>query len=99
MAASVGSPTADASWEGRMRACLEARGGEVSARARAAGLAQSYQTAPEPVDKLAFFRPWPALTPTSRRWKPRWVPSARRRTPPAAPPPRRSCGRRWSRRA
>jgi malonyl-CoA decarboxylase len=56
MAASVSSPAADASWEGRMRACLEARGGEVSARARAAGLAQSYQTAPEAVDKLAFFQ-------------------------------------------
>ncbi|MBC9179431.1 malonyl-CoA decarboxylase [Pseudoroseomonas ludipueritiae] len=56
MAATVGSPAADASWEGRMRACLEARGGEVSARARAAGLAQSYQTAPEAVDKLAFFQ-------------------------------------------
>ena len=29
----------------RMRACLEARGGEVSARARAAGLAESYLAA------------------------------------------------------
>jgi malonyl-CoA decarboxylase len=56
MAATVSSPAADASWEGRMRACLEARGGEVSARARAAGLAQSYQSAPETVDKLAFFQ-------------------------------------------
>ncbi|WP_336512347.1 malonyl-CoA decarboxylase [Roseomonas marmotae] len=56
MAASVGATSADASWEARMRACLEAPGGEVSARARAAGLAQSYQTAPEAADRLAFFQ-------------------------------------------
>ncbi|MFC3125753.1 malonyl-CoA decarboxylase [Pseudoroseomonas globiformis] len=42
MAASVTGPAEDASWEARMRACLEARGGEISARNRAASLAQSY---------------------------------------------------------
>ena len=37
-----GAPDAAAGFAGRMRECLDARGGEVSARARAAGLAQSY---------------------------------------------------------
>ncbi|MDB5370522.1 MAG: malonyl-CoA decarboxylase [Roseomonas sp.] len=55
MASSVSGPAADASWEGRMRACLEARGGEISTRNRAAGLAQSYQVAPE-TERLAFFQ-------------------------------------------
>jgi malonyl-CoA decarboxylase len=55
MASSVSGPAADASWEGRMRACLEARGGEISARNRAAGLAQSYQVAPQ-TERLAFFQ-------------------------------------------
>ncbi len=54
MASTVTGPAADASWEGRMRACLEARGGEISARNRAAGLAQSYQSALE-AERLAFF--------------------------------------------
>ncbi|MCQ4162959.1 malonyl-CoA decarboxylase [Roseomonas sp. GC11] len=42
MASSVSAPAEDDSWEARMRACLEARGGEISARNRAAGLAQAY---------------------------------------------------------
>jgi malonyl-CoA decarboxylase len=36
---------AEADFTARMRACLEARGGEVSARARAAGLAEAYLAA------------------------------------------------------
>ncbi|WP_419897982.1 malonyl-CoA decarboxylase [Roseomonas sp. USHLN139] len=55
MASSVSSPAEDASWEARMRACLEARGGEISARARAAGLAQSYTTLDE-AGRMAFFQ-------------------------------------------
>jgi malonyl-CoA decarboxylase len=55
MASSVTGPGTDTSWEGRMRACLEARGGEISARNRAAGLAQSYLVAPE-TERLAFFQ-------------------------------------------
>ncbi len=39
----------------RMRGCLEARGGEVSARSRAAGLAQAYLAADE-VGRLQFLR-------------------------------------------
>ena len=39
----------------RMRACLEARGGEVSARARAAGLAESYLAADRD-GRAAFLR-------------------------------------------
>lgn len=37
-----GAPDATAGFAARMRDCLDARGGEVSARARAAGLAESY---------------------------------------------------------
>ena len=43
MASSV-SGEADESLEARMRACLQGRGGEVSARNRAASLAQTYQS-------------------------------------------------------
>ena len=46
MASSV-SGEADQSLESRMRACLQARGGEVSARNRAASLAQTYQSLDE----------------------------------------------------
>jgi malonyl-CoA decarboxylase len=55
MAASVGGPAEEASWEARMRACLEARGGEVSARNRAASLAQSYLTLDE-AGRTGFFQ-------------------------------------------
>jgi malonyl-CoA decarboxylase len=43
----AGSADDDQGFAARMRACLEARGGEVSARARAAGLAQAYLAADE----------------------------------------------------
>jgi len=55
MASSVTGPAEDASWEARMRACLEARGGEISVRNRAASLAQSYTQLDE-TGRLAFFR-------------------------------------------
>lgn len=55
MASSVSGPAEDASWEARMRACLEARGGEISARNRAASLAQSYLTLDE-AGRTAFFQ-------------------------------------------
>ncbi|MDQ1078643.1 malonyl-CoA decarboxylase [Pseudoroseomonas cervicalis] len=56
MAASVTGPAAeDASWETRMRACLEAKGGEISARNRAAGLAQAYLTLDE-AGRIEFLR-------------------------------------------
>jgi malonyl-CoA decarboxylase len=55
MASTVTGPAADASWEGRMRACLEAPGGEISARNRAASLAQSYLTEDE-AGRREFFR-------------------------------------------
>ncbi|MXP63180.1 malonyl-CoA decarboxylase [Roseomonas sp. M0104] len=55
MASSVSGPAEDASWEARMRACLEARGGEISMRNRAASLAQSYTQLDE-AGRLAFFR-------------------------------------------
>ena len=55
MASSVSGPAADASWEHRMRACLEARGGEVSARNRAAGLAESY-LAEDELGRRQFFQ-------------------------------------------
>ena len=47
MAAGVGNG-ADESVPAQMRACLEARGGEVSARNRAAKLAQTYLGLAEP---------------------------------------------------
>jgi malonyl-CoA decarboxylase len=43
MAAAVGAGDADADLAARLAACLEAKGGEVSARARAAGLAETYR--------------------------------------------------------
>src|SRR5215213_5703295 len=46
MAASV-SGDADETLEAQMRACLQARGGEISARNRAARLAQTYQSIDE----------------------------------------------------
>jgi len=55
MASSVSGPAEDASWEARMRACLEARGGEISMRNRAASLAQSY-TGLDEAGRLAFFQ-------------------------------------------
>ena len=55
MASSVSGPTEDASWEARMRACLEARGGEISVRNRAASLAQSYTQLHE-AGRIAFFQ-------------------------------------------
>lgn len=55
MASSVSGPAEDASWEARMRACLEARGGEISARNRAASLAQSYLKLDE-AGRMAFFQ-------------------------------------------
>jgi len=42
MAAAVGAGDADGDVAARLGACLEAKGGEVSARARAAGLAETY---------------------------------------------------------
>jgi malonyl-CoA decarboxylase len=47
MAASVGSDNEDESIEAQMRACLNGRGGEVSARNRSARLAQTYQSLDE----------------------------------------------------
>lgn len=47
MAAAVGVAEADPDLAARLRDCLEARGGEVSARARAAGLAATYRTLDE----------------------------------------------------
>jgi malonyl-CoA decarboxylase len=44
MAAGVGGDTADESIEAQMHACLNGRGGEVSARNRTAKLAQTYQS-------------------------------------------------------
>ncbi|MFZ6764591.1 MULTISPECIES: malonyl-CoA decarboxylase [Acetobacterales] len=55
MASSVSAPAEDASWETRLRASLEAPGGEISARNRAASLAQSY-LALDPAGRMAFFR-------------------------------------------
>ncbi|PHK96334.1 malonyl-CoA decarboxylase [Pseudoroseomonas rhizosphaerae] len=55
MASSVSTPTEGLSWEARMRACLEAPGGEVSARARAADLAQAYLVLDE-TGRVAFFK-------------------------------------------
>jgi malonyl-CoA decarboxylase len=54
MASSVGG-NADAGIAARMRDCLEARGGEVSARSRAAGLAEAYLAADE-AGRLDFLR-------------------------------------------
>ncbi len=54
MAAGVGTEEDD-SIAGQMRACLASRGGEVSARNRAAKLAQSYLAA-EPAGRLEFLR-------------------------------------------
>ena len=54
MASSVGSDE-DQSLEAQMRACLAARGGEVSARNRAAKLAQAYLGLDE-ADRLEFLR-------------------------------------------
>lgn len=53
MAGFAGSP--EDGIEAQMRACLEARGGEVSARSRAAGLAQAYLAA-DPAGRSAFLR-------------------------------------------
>ncbi|MEO9188765.1 MAG: malonyl-CoA decarboxylase [Acetobacteraceae bacterium] len=54
MAASVG-PEEDESIAAQVRACLEGRGGEVSARNRAAKLAQTYLAA-DPAGRLDFLR-------------------------------------------
>ena len=54
MAGSGGTEQGDG-FAARMRACLEARGGEVSARARAAGLAESYLAA-DREGRAAFLR-------------------------------------------
>ena len=54
MAGSGGAEQGDG-FAARMRACLEARGGEVSARARAAGLAESYLAADRD-GRAAFLR-------------------------------------------
>jgi malonyl-CoA decarboxylase len=51
----AGSTDEDGTYAARMRDCLEARGGEVSARARAAGLAQAYLAADEE-GRLDFLR-------------------------------------------
>lgn len=55
MAASVGSDNEDESIEAQMRACLNGRGGEVSARNRSARLAQTYQSLDE-AGQRAFLR-------------------------------------------
>ena len=47
MAAAVGVGESDPDLTARLAACLEARGGEVSARNRAAGLAEAYRTLDE----------------------------------------------------
>ncbi len=54
MAASV-TPQEDDSLAGQMRACLDGRGGEVSARNRAARLAEAYLAA-DPAGRLEFLR-------------------------------------------
>jgi malonyl-CoA decarboxylase len=55
MAASVSSDNEDESIEAQMRACLNGRGGEVSARNRSARLAQTYQSLDE-AGQRAFLR-------------------------------------------
>ncbi len=55
MAASVNSDNEDESTEAQMRACLNGRGGEVSARNRSARLAQTYQSLDE-AGQRAFLR-------------------------------------------
>lgn len=56
MAAVVGvGDQPDADLAARLRDCLEARGGEVSARARAAGLAEAYRTL-DPAGRTEFLR-------------------------------------------
>ncbi|NMJ42325.1 malonyl-CoA decarboxylase [Roseomonas sp. JC162] len=56
MAAVVGvGDQADADLSSRLRDCLEGRGGEISARARAAGLAETYRTL-DPAGRTEFLR-------------------------------------------
>ncbi len=50
-----GAGASEQGFPARMRACLDARGGEVSARARAAGLAEAYLAADE-AGRLDFLR-------------------------------------------
>ena len=96
MAATVGGE-ADETLEAQMRACLAGRGGEVSARNRAAKLAETY-LAPDEAGRKAFLRTLAnfdsdpdAVTDAFNK-----VQAAEER--PNGPAPRRHCARRWNRR-
>ena len=97
MASSVaGEP--DEPLEAQMRACLDGRGGEVSARNRAAKLAQTYQ-ALDAAGRTHFLRTLAGFDSDPDAVAAAYADGAERPpTRPTAPSPPPSCAARWSRR-
>ncbi len=87
----------DDSIEAQMRACLRSRGGEVSARNRAARLAQTYLSLDDERTEGFSAHTGNASIPIPTPSLPPMPLCSRRMTRPSAPSPRRICGAPWSR--
>ncbi len=81
----------------QMRACLSGRGGEISARNRAAKLAQTYLSLDDP-GRIDFLRTLAGFDSDTDAVDLAYQGCRRPPTKPTAPPRRRNCGARWNRR-